>query len=316
VQNVLLQQHLERLQEQPGGLSDEALQLFQQMAAFMEAQQQQVLHMGRLLAEAGVTDTAAARQARQRLEEVAEGSITDAATVAATMAATRQDMQEMRDQLTTMAAEVSTLRQQVAKDHATHTVAVHAPSSAGLDDVVQAVARAAKVAVKGARCVHRARGSAAAGATAVGQAAAAPAGGSAGASSSSSGSSSRGFDVLVLELRSQADVRAVLSGNTRMALKRAGLPYYVDDNLSYAERQQRRQLQPLRRQLRAQGKKTRWAKAQLQQRVQDAQGRWSWQQVAYPPAPGDGETEEGEVVGDGQLVAGGGNAMAVDAAAP
>jgi hypothetical protein len=69
--------------------------------------------------------------------------------------------------------------------------------------------------------------------------------------------------------------------------------------------QQRRQLQPLRRQLRAQGKRTRWAKAQLQQRVRDTQGRWSWQVVSYPEAPADSEVEEGQVTGDGQEAAGG-----------
>ena len=120
--------------------------------------------------------------------------------------------------------------------------------------------------------------------------------------------------MLVLELRSQADVRAVLSGRTRMALKNAGLPFYVDDDLSYAERQQRRRLQPLRRQLRAQGKRTRWTKAQLQQRVRDAQGRWSWQVVSYPEAPADSEVEEGQVTGDGQEAAGG-DAVAAGAAA-
>jgi hypothetical protein len=140
------------------------------------------------------------------------------------------------------------------------------------------------------------------------------AGSSAGAGSSSGARRGGRFSVIVLELRSQSDVRAVLSGRTRMALKNAGLPFFVDDDLSFAERQQRRQLQPLRRQLRAQGKRTRWSKAQLQQRVQDAQGRWSWQVVAYPAAPAGSEMEEGELPGSGQGEAGG-DAAAAGAAA-
>jgi hypothetical protein len=52
----------------------------------------------------------------------------------------------------------------------------------------------------------------------------------------------------------------------------------------------------------------------LQQRVQDAQGRWSWQAVTYPAAPAGSEAEEGELPGNGQGEAGG-DAAAVDAAA-
>ena len=231
----------------------------------------------------------------------------DGAALTAQAAAQQQEVQQMRDQLQTMAAQVGALRQQAAREQQRHTVAVHVPADADLEDVGKAVGRAAGVQVRGAGFVHRA-------AAAAEQAPAAAAGSSAGAGSSSGARRGGRFSVIVLELRSQSDVRAVLSGRTRMALKNAGLPFFVDDDLSFAERQQRRQLQPLRRQLRAQGKRTRWSKAQLQQRVQDAQGRWSWQVVAYPAAPAGSEMEEGELPGSGQGEAGG-DAAAAGAAA-
>ena len=266
-----------------------------------------------LLSETGITSSEAARQFQSHINTVAEGAMVDTAQLTAQNAAMQQEVQQLQDQVQTMKAQFSKV---AAKER--NTAAVHVPSSAPMDEVLQAVARAAKVQIKGASYVHRARGGSAPAAPAGQAAAAAEAGSSEGAgSSAAAGAGARsggGFDVLVLELRSQADVRAVLSGRTRMALKNAGLPFFVDDDLSYAERQQRRQLQPLRRQLRAQGKRTRWAKAQLQQRVRDAQGRWSWQVVSYPEAPADSEVEEGQVTGDGQEAAGG-DAVAAGAAA-
>jgi predicted N-acyltransferase len=53
----------------------------------------------------------------------------------------------------------------------------------------------------------------------------------------------------------------------------------VDDYLSAAQRERRKQLQPERQRLRTQQVRTRWVVADLQRYVQDAQGRWGWQQV-------------------------------------
>ena len=277
------------------------------MMGEMQRREQESHEMKRLLSEAGIRNLEDAKQVRSRLNTVAEGEMVDGAALTAQAAAQRQEVQQMRDQLQTMAAQVGALRQQAAREQQRHTVAVHVPADADLEDVGKAVGRAAGVQVRGAGFVHRA-------AAAAEQAPAAAVGSSAGAGSSSGARRGGRFSVIVLELRSQSDVRAVLSGRTRMALKNAGLPFFVDDDLSFAERQQRRQLQPLRRQLRAQGKRTRWSKAQLQQRVQDAQGRWSWQAVAYPPAPAGSEVEEGELPGSGQGEAGG-DAAAAGAAA-
>ena len=72
----------------------------------------------------------------------------------------------------------------------------------------------------------------------------------------------------------------MLSGRTRAALKAAKVPLFVDSYLSQAQRERRKQLQPMQRQLRSRGVHTRWVVDELQQKVQDPQGRWSWQPVA------------------------------------
>lgn len=100
------------------------------------------------------------------------------------------------------------------------------------------------------------------------------------------------------------DVRRILGGSTRTALKQAGLRLYVDDMLTPEQRQQRQQLQALRQQLWRQRVRTRWCKAELQQKVQDEQGRWTWQRAQYPTPPE--ELEEGEVPAGGSGSGGGG----------
>ena len=279
----------------------------QQQQQQLQQLEQQAQRQRQLLTAMGVTSDETARQAGGHLNTVAEGGMVDAAQLTAQNTALTQTVQQLNDQLQTVTAKLGAMERQAAKEQQRHTVAVHVPASADLEEVGKAVGRAAGVQVRGAGFVHRA-------AAAAEQAPAAAVGSSAGAGSSSGARRGGRFSVIVLELRSQSDVRAVLSGRTRMALKNAGLPFFVDDDLSFAERQQRRQLQPLRRQLRAQGKRTRWSKAQLQQRVQDAQGRWSWQVAAYPAAPAGSEMEEGELPGSGQGEAGG-DAAAAGAAA-
>ena len=103
-------------------------------------------------------------------------------------------------------------------------------------------------------------------------------------SGNNGGSTSRGrrTAVFVVSMRSGDDVRAILSGRTRAALKAANLPLFVDSYLSQAQRERRKQLQPTQRQLRSRGVHTRWVVDELQQKVQDQQGRWSWQPVGGP----------------------------------
>ena len=101
-------------------------------------------------------------------------------------------------------------------------------------------------------------------------------------SGSGSGSRRKQTAVWVLTLRNGGDVRAILSGRTRSALKAANKALFVDSYLSQAQRERRKQLQPMQRQLRSQGVHTRWVVDQLQQKVHDVQGRWSWQPVGGP----------------------------------
>lgn len=302
----LLAQLRQALQEQPD-LAPSVKAMMLAVCACMQT-------MAHRLELVGITDDATAKQVKQLLEAVADTHIANVPALAAQTTAAQQELQQVRDQLQTVTSQLGSMQQRAAKEQERHTVAVHAPSDATIDEVVAAVSRAGMVQVKDASCVHDARGSDAP-AAAAGQAQTA-AGSSAGTGSSGSNrSGSRRFSVIVLQLTSKQAVRAVLSGRTRMALKAAGVPFYVDDDLTYEERKQRKQQQPLRRQLRAAGKRTRWAKAQLQQRVQGEQGRWAWQAVEYPAAPADSEPEEGEVSAGGQQAAAGGDAAAAGEAA-
>lgn len=92
-----------------------------------------------------------------------------------------------------------------------------------------------------------------------------------------------------LHVQNRALLATVLGGRTRRALKQARQPVYVDVHLTMEQRQQRKRLQALRKQLQQAGTQTRWQGAVLQQRTRGAGGRYSWQEVAYPGPPDPSE---------------------------
>jgi hypothetical protein len=79
----------------------------------------------------------------------------------------------------------------------------------------------------------------------------------------------------------------MLGGGIRSNLRQAGHSIYVDAVLSAEERQQRKAMQQLRRELQQQGVRTRWCKATLMSwRWGGADGRrGSWEEV--PPLPAE-----------------------------
>lgn len=243
------------------------------------------------------------------------------------VAAANSKVQDAEQQLELQARSMGSLHTKVDRLNSKQPqqCVVYAPVEATSEQLAQDVARAAKIPCAGlqVRLVHRPReaGAAASGGAAATRAAgAAEPGGAAAAASDeaaadgempAAGRAARRRLGVWIITASPGDVRRILSGGTRMALKRAGLPLYVDDFLTPEQCQQRKRLQALRRQLWAQRIRTRWNKAELQQRVRDEQGRWTWQRADYPAAPVEGEVEEGEVTAAG----GSGTQGGVDAAA-
>ena len=89
-------------------------------------------------------------------------------------------------------------------------------------------------------------------------------------------------------LISQRFEGTVLGGRTRKVLAHKRVPVWVEQRLSAEERQVRKRLVPLARQLRADGLRTRWRGAVLEQLVQRGGGRRQWERVPPPPAAGGG----------------------------
>jgi hypothetical protein len=79
----------------------------------------------------------------------------------------------------------------------------------------------------------------------------------------------------------------MLGGRIRGNLRQAGHSIYVDAMLNAEERQQRKAMQQLRRELKQQGVRTRWSRATLMRwRRGGADGRrGSWEEV--PPLPAE-----------------------------
>jgi hypothetical protein len=89
-------------------------------------------------------------------------------------------------------------------------------------------------------------------------------------------------------------VPVVLGGRCRLGLSRDGAPIWVEAALTPEERRQRKRMAPVAKQLRAAGVKTRWRGAVLEELGQpQGRGRKGWRQVALPPPPEGGATQEG-----------------------
>jgi hypothetical protein len=116
-------------------------------------------------------------------------------------------------------------------------------------------------------------------------------GGSSGAEGSLAGQGGSGAGRPVMGLWKLVTVSTdlvprLLSGRTRLALKQQQLPIWVDEALSAEQRQQKRELGPVRQQLIAAGTRTRWEGARLMQLVPgESRGRGKWEEVQLPAPP-------------------------------
>lgn len=92
------------------------------------------------------------------------------------------------------------------------------------------------------------------------------------------------YSVILISQRFEG---TVLGGRARKVLAHKRVPVWVEQRLSAEERQVRKRLVPLARQLRADGQRTRWRGAVLEQLVQRGSGRRQWERVV-PPSPAAG----------------------------
>jgi hypothetical protein len=106
--------------------------------------------------------------------------------------------------------------------------------------------------------------------------------------SSSAGGRARGKQPMALysiTLLSERFERTVLGGRTRQGLAHRQAPVWLEQKLTPEERQQRKNLAPVARQLRADGERTRWRGAVLEHLKQRGSKR-QWVTVTIPPPPG------------------------------
>ena len=118
---------------------------------------------------------------------------------------------------------------------------------------------------------------------------------------SSSGGEGRGRPPTALysiTLISQRFEGTVLGGRTRKVLAHKRVPIWVEQRLSAEERQARKRLVPLARQLRVDGQRTRWRGAVLEKLVQRGSGRRQWERVVPPPPATGGGGGLGAAAGD------------------
>ena len=274
-----MEQKLQQMQQQVAQLQQRAeqaehrTQAAQQQAQEAQQQAQEVQQQARhtaqenarlrdLLSKAGIDCDDGAVQVkaqRQRLEAV------------------EQQQQEQKAQLAKVSEDNQRLQQQLSARQPGKCVA-HAHADCTPEYLAQKVGEAAHIPAASIEA-RRVWAAAPESSTTAGNSSSGGNGNNGGSSSNSGGRRHRRLAVWVLTLRAREDARVILSGSTRRALKDAGLPIYVDDYLSTAQRERRKQLQPARQQLRTQQVRTRWVADELQRYVQDAQGRWGWQQV-------------------------------------
>jgi hypothetical protein len=130
-----------------------------------------------------------------------------------------------------------------------------------------------------------------------GMAAAAAAGPSSGAGGRARGKQQMAlYSITLLAARFE---RTVLGGRTRQGLAYRQAPVWLEQTLTPEERQQRKNLTPVARQLRADGERTRWRGAVLEHLKQRGSQR-QWVVVTIPPPPGSpsGRREETPAEGD------------------
>ena len=253
-----MRQQLEQLQQQVQQAQQQA-QAAQQRAQLAE---QKTAQLKDLLSRAGVDCDAGAVQLQGQLQRVE---------------ALEQQQQEQSAQLAKVSEDNQHLQQQLSARQPGKCVA-HAHADCTPEYLAQKVGEAAHIPAASIEA-RRVWAAAPESSTTAGNSSSGGNGNNGGSSSNSGGRRHRRLAVWVLTLRARDDARVILSGSTRRALKDAGLPIYVDDYLSTAQRERRKQLQPARQQLRTQQVRTRWVADELQRYVQDAQGRWGWQKV-------------------------------------
>jgi hypothetical protein len=239
----------------------EAQQQAQEAQQQTQQTQQENARLRDLLSKAGIDCDAGAVQLQGQLQRVE---------------ALERQQQEQSAQLAKVSEDSQHLQQQLSARQPGKCVA-HAPANCTPEYLAQKVGEAAHIPAASIEA-RRVWAAAPESSTTAGNSSSGGNGNN-GGSSNSGGHRHRRLAVWVLTLRARGDARVILSGSTRRALKDAGLPIYVDDYLSTAQRERRKQLQPARQQLRTQQVRTRWVADELQRYVQDAQGRWGWQKV-------------------------------------
>jgi hypothetical protein len=205
----------------------------------------------------------------------------------------QQEQQQLLTQLREQLQQQSEQQRQQQQQHQPQPTQfmAHAPVGMGGADLVTILAACGGVnpgSITTARIVWSPRGAAAEGSDNV-----TASGGSSGGGSSGGGSSSRSASgvqrsmcLWEVTLKEGDLLNNMLGGRIRNNLRQAGHSIYVDAVLSAEERQQRKAMQQLRRELQQQGVRTRWSKATLMRwRSSGADGRGSWEEV--PPLPAE-----------------------------
>ena len=281
----------------------------------LEDMQKEIADLRQQLAAIGVSSEATAATVKQTLEQ--------AATAYMQLTTASNSVKELGQQTAGLAADYNALKRnvdQVLQWQQRHTqqqhraegaLMVYAPADWVADRVGDVVCSAAHVSQRSVVSVvqvwaprpQQLRAGVAAAAAAGGGGGAAAAGSSRAGGASNSGAGKQPLALWRLTVCDASLVATMLGGRTRGNLRRRSLPVYVEAVLSDEERQQRKALQAVRRQLVADKVRTRWQGAVLQQLVFDARGkRGTWEAVLPGPPQQQGAgveeaaaTEEGEV---------------------
>ena len=195
-----------------------------------------------------------------------------------------QKQQEQQQMLTQVQEQLQQHQQQQQPQPARFMV--HAPVGTGGADLVATLVECGGVtpsSITSARIVWSPKPAAAEG----NETLAAAGGGSGGSSSGSASGARRSMCLWEVTLKEADLLSNMLGGRIRSNLRQAGHSIYVDAMLSAEERQQRKAMQQLRRELQQQGVRTRWSRATLMRwRRGGADGRrGSWEEV--PPLPAE-----------------------------
>jgi hypothetical protein len=281
----------------------------------LDAAREQLVHLETCLQQNGINPSSG-QQLQQALERGAEAYIQ--------LAALDQQQKQLREDLAAVKQELQQQQAGQAAADPRGEIAAWAPADMHPDAIAAALAHAAGISSGSILGVQRRfvpsyRGgapaaggrSSAGGAGGSDQGAGSSAQGAGGIGSGSGGSGGAGagsgegrgrapmalYSILLVSQRFEG---TMLGGRTRKRLAHERVPIWVEQQLSAEERQERKRLVPLARQLRADGQRTRWRGAALERLVQRGSGRGRWERVPPPPAAGrDGDGAAAGTSGSG-----------------